>query len=38
MNALDPKKLHVTFKTCAFARSMQLPRRYTLTPSDSTGE
>jgi hypothetical protein len=38
MSALDPQKLHVTFKTGASARSLQLPRRYTLTHSDLTGE
>jgi hypothetical protein len=38
MSALDPHKLHVKFKKGAAARSLQLPRRYTLTHSDLTGE
>ena len=38
MSALDPHKLHVNFKTGASAQSVQLPRRYTLTHSDFTGE
>ena len=38
MSALDPQKLHVTFNTGTSARSIQLPRRYTLTHSDSTGD
>jgi hypothetical protein len=38
MSALDPKKLHVTFKTGASPRFLELPRCYTLTHSDFSGE
>lgn len=38
MNELKPEKLHVTFKEGVFARELSLPRRYTLTHSDSTGD
>jgi hypothetical protein len=38
MNELNPAKLHVTFKEDVSTRELSLPRRYTLTHSDSTGE
>ena len=38
MRELDPKKLHVTFKGNASANGLSLPRRYTLTHSDLTGD
>ena len=38
MSDLDPRKLHVTFKTAKTSADLILPRRYTLTHSDRTGE
>jgi len=38
MSDLDPRKLHVTFKATKSSVSLILPRRYTLTHSDWTGE
>jgi hypothetical protein len=38
MKELDPRKLHVTFQGNASASGQSLPRRYTLTHSDFTGD
>jgi hypothetical protein len=38
MSDLDPAKLHVTFSEGTPKRELSLPRRYTLTHSDFTGE
>ena len=38
MKRLNPEKLHVTYLTGATPEDMCLPRRYTLTHSDRTGE
>ncbi len=38
MKELDPQKLHVTFQGEAMADKLSLPRRYTLTHSDFTGD
>ena len=38
MSELDPNKLSVRFQTKASAGSLELPRRYTLTHSDVTGD
>ena len=38
MKRLNPEKLHVTYLTGATPEDMSLPRRYTLTHSDRTGE
>jgi hypothetical protein len=38
MSDLDPRKLHVTFKATESSADLILPRRYTLTHSDRTGE
>ena len=38
MERLNPKKLHVTYLTGANSEKLILPRRYTLTHSDITGE
>lgn len=38
MERLNPGKLHVTYLTDATPESLTLPRRYTLTHSDITGE
>ena len=38
MRELNPAKLHVTFTEGTSARDPDLPRRYTLTHSDSTGD
>jgi len=38
MSELRPEKLHVTFHKGTSAQELSLPRRYTLTHSDSTGE
>jgi hypothetical protein len=38
MSDLDPCKLHVTFKATKTLVDLILPRRYTLTHSDRTGE
>lgn len=38
MQDLQPEKLHVTFEDGASAQGVVLPRRYTLTHSDRTGD
>jgi len=38
MERLNPKKLHVTYLTGTTPENLNLPRRYTLTHSDITGE
>ena len=38
MKELDPQKLHVTFQEGVSANELLLPRRYTLTHSDLTGD
>jgi hypothetical protein len=38
MQRLNPKKLHVTYLTGATPEQLIVPRRYTLTHSDITGE
>ena len=38
MERLNPEKLHVTYLTGAAPEELILPRRYTLTHSDRTGE
>ena len=38
MHLLNPEKLHVTYLTGTTPESLILPRRYTLTHSDRTGE
>jgi hypothetical protein len=38
MSDLNPQKLHVTYKTDPLQAGSLLPRRYTLTHSDSTGD
>jgi len=38
MRRLNPEKLHVTYLTGATPEDLVLPRRYTLTHSDRTGE
>jgi hypothetical protein len=38
MQRLDPKKLHVTYLTGATPEHLVVPRRYTLTHSDRTGD
>ena len=38
MSRLDPNKLHVSFSTGTNPEKLVLPRRYTLTHSDTTGE
>lgn len=38
MSALNPEKLHVRFRRGAAQDRLDLPRRYTLTHSDLTGE
>jgi hypothetical protein len=38
MSALKPEKLHITYQTGTFPDALVLPRRYTLTHSDLTGE
>ena len=38
MSELDPRKLHVVFHKGTSAQQLSLPRRYTLTHSDRTGE
>jgi hypothetical protein len=38
MIKLNPQKLHVTFQGAASAQELSLPRRYTLTHSDITGD
>ncbi|HEY92628.1 MAG TPA: hypothetical protein G4O17_02650 [Dehalococcoidia bacterium] len=38
MERLNPEKLHVTFLSDTVADKLSLPRRYTLTHSDLTGE
>lgn len=38
MRRLDPEKLHVTYLTGVTTEEFILPRRYTLTHSDRTGE
>lgn len=38
MNRLNPEKLHVTYLSGATPEKLTLPRRYTLTHSDRTGE
>jgi hypothetical protein len=38
MSDLNPRKLKITFRTGKFSGEMVLPRRYTLTHSDRTGE
>ena len=38
MERLDPDKLHVTYLTGTTPESLVLPRRYTLTHSDITGQ
>jgi hypothetical protein len=38
MKRLNPEKLHVTYLTGTTPKSPTLPRRYTLTHSDRTGE
>ena len=38
MERLNPDKLHVTYLTGTTPESLALPRRYTLTHSDVTGE
>ncbi|RPJ57022.1 MAG: hypothetical protein EHM12_09645 [Dehalococcoidia bacterium] len=38
MNRLNPKKLHVTYLSGTTPEKFTLPRRYTLTHSDRTGE
>lgn len=37
MKELNPQKLHVTFQKGASVKELSLPRRYTLTHSDLTG-
>ena len=38
MTDLNPEKLHVTFKDSVEIDTLTIPRKYTLTHSDSTGE
>lgn len=38
MSELNPQKLHVTFKENVNPNLLSLPRKYTLTHSDSTGD
>jgi hypothetical protein len=38
MTRLDPKKLHISYLSSAAPDKFNLPRRYTLTHSDITGE
>ena len=38
MSELHPEKLHVTFREGTSAQELSLPRKYTLTHSDLTGE
>ena len=38
MKGLNPEKIHVTYMTGAKTENITLPRRYTLTHSDITGE
>lgn len=38
MKRLNPEKLHVIYLTCTHPESLRLPRRYTLTHSDRTGD
>ena len=38
MSKLNPSKLHIIFLEEAYKRELRLPRRYTLTHSDFTGE
>ncbi|MHA2392691.1 MAG: staygreen family protein [Promethearchaeota archaeon] len=38
MSNLNPKKLHVVYKDSVAKGKLELPRKYTLTHSDSTGE
>ena len=38
MGELRPEKLHVTFHAGTSVRELSLPRRYTLTHSDTTGD
>jgi hypothetical protein len=38
MSELNPEKLHVTFQGGIAPRTLTLPRRYTLTHSDATGD
>jgi hypothetical protein len=38
MTGLDPKKLHVQFKGTIDPQTFSIPRRYTLTHSDTTGD
>jgi len=38
MERLNPKKLHITYFTGTTPETLNLPRRYTLTHSDITGE
>jgi hypothetical protein len=38
MSELHPEKLHVTFHQGTIASALSLPRRYTLTHSDATGD
>ena len=38
MSELNPSKLHVKFRAGASAAGVELPRRYTLTHSDATGD
>jgi len=38
MNRLNPEKLHVTYLSGTTPEKLTLPRRYTLTHSDRTGE
>lgn len=38
MSELRPQKLHVTFHTGTSAQELSLPRKYTLTHSDTTGD
>ena len=38
MNELNPQKLHVTFQKGISPQQLSLPRRYTLTHSDATGD
>ena len=38
MKELNPNKLHVTFQDGASPKDLSMPRRYTLTHSDTTGD
>ncbi|MFX1329331.1 MAG: staygreen family protein [Promethearchaeota archaeon] len=38
MSSLNPEKLHVVYKDSVEANKLTLPRKYTLTHSDSTGD